>query len=267
VSGTGHFRGSGHRSQVEEHLGDRLAAFVDGELRDDTRERVQAHLVTCEQCRAEADAQRRLKDAVAGATQPALSAGLLARLQELPGAGPGGPGSGGPFDGGIFGGDLFGTGTGRERGDTSTTAAERMEGFRIHDLTRQASRGRRFAFAAAGAFSMAAIALGGALPLDAAVEGPGPGDAPAGTAATPVTMGGAHSAGRRQPGLMDAPLAGATPVAAHRPAGLPSPEVLPDVLRFTPVPTPEALVAYSVTPTPLPLLGPTMPPTLGNPAR
>jgi hypothetical protein len=35
---------------------------------------------------------------------------------------------------------------------------------------RSASRGRRFAFAAAGAVSLAAIALGGALPLNAAVD-------------------------------------------------------------------------------------------------
>lgn len=58
-------------------------------------------------------------------------------------------------------------------------------GFRIHEVgrdgERSAWRGRRFAFAAASAVSLAAIALGGALPTDAGTETPtraeGPGSA------------------------------------------------------------------------------------------
>jgi hypothetical protein len=84
---------------AEQHLGDRLAAFVDGELTDDSRDRVLAHLATCPQCKTAAAEQRRMKSVIAQSELPAISAGLLARLQGLPGMGadtglPGG--SGGP---------------------------------------------------------------------------------------------------------------------------------------------------------------------------
>ena len=86
---------------AEQHLGDRLAALVDGELNHDARERVLSHLATCAKCKAEADAQRRLKSVFAQAAPPPPSEGFLARLQGLPGgpAGPGGDddGSGGPL--------------------------------------------------------------------------------------------------------------------------------------------------------------------------
>ncbi|MFI9719092.1 zf-HC2 domain-containing protein [Streptomyces sp. NPDC052396] len=162
--------GSGGQSPAEQHLGDRLAALVDGELGHDTRERVLAHLATCWKCKAEADAQRRLKSVFAEAAPPPLSEGLLARLQGLPGAGlggeddePGGPDSGGRGKG-VFGvraeayALLPAPGRARDRG------------FRIHEVGR--SRGRRFAFAAAGAVSIAAFALVGAQPLETAVEAP-----------------------------------------------------------------------------------------------
>ncbi|MFF9901752.1 anti-sigma factor family protein, partial [Streptomyces longispororuber] len=59
---------SGSRpTPVEQHLGDRLAALVDGELGHEARERVLAHLATCCKCKAEADAQRRLKSVFATA--------------------------------------------------------------------------------------------------------------------------------------------------------------------------------------------------------
>jgi anti-sigma factor RsiW len=75
---------------AEQHLGDRLAAFVDGELTDDSRDRVLAHLATCAQCKAAATEQRRLKSVIAESGLPAISAGLLARLQSLPVMGGGG---------------------------------------------------------------------------------------------------------------------------------------------------------------------------------
>lgn len=200
---------------AEQHLGDRLAAFVDGELAGDSRDRVVAHLATCPQCKAAAAEQRRLKSVIAGSDLPAISAALLARLQGLPGMdhtdGPAGPpdagdGTGsrrrGPFDGGLLdaglpGPDLSpeGSGAGRREQfaflgpapDLLAAAADpaaalaagdsRSRGFRIHDST---SRGRRFAFAAAGAVSLAAIALGSALPMEAAVDGGSrPDDGPA----------------------------------------------------------------------------------------
>ncbi|MFE9456916.1 zf-HC2 domain-containing protein [Streptomyces californicus] len=184
---------------AEAHLGDRLAALVDGELKHDARERVLAHLATCAKCKAEADAQRRLKSAFAMSASPSPSEGFLARLQGLPG-GPGGdgPGPGAPFGGGgPFAEEFFPglrpTGSGTRaapapspldgfgyvpaaHGSTAVLPGGPASGsvFRIHEVARDADRspwrGRRFAFAAAGAVSLAAIALGGTLPLDSGPE-------------------------------------------------------------------------------------------------
>ncbi len=167
---------SGIPSPAEQHLGDRLAALVDGELGHDMRERVLAHLATCCRCKAEADAQRRLKSVFAETAPPPPSEGLLARLQGLPGGddGPGDLGKGGRtgrFGDGVFGMSPEGFGYAPSGPHRSVLpGGDRGRGFRIHDMgaaERSASRGRRFAFAAAGAVSLAAIALGGALPLNA----------------------------------------------------------------------------------------------------
>ncbi|MFI8994567.1 zf-HC2 domain-containing protein [Streptomyces sp. NPDC053542] len=200
--------GTGGQSPAEQHLGDRLAALVDGELGHDQRERVLAHLATCGKCKAEADAQRELKNVFAEMAPPGPSDGLLARLQGLPGGDPGAPaarlGEGGLGRGGFGRGGLDGGGFGRgglsfgyapsgahavpgmlperpERGFPQR-AAER--GFPVHGRggARPAAAAgagaapgvgsprRRFAFAAAGAVSLAAFALSGALPLEAAVD-------------------------------------------------------------------------------------------------
>ncbi|MFP8907579.1 anti-sigma factor family protein [Streptomyces atacamensis] len=145
---------------AEQHLGDRLAALVDGELGHETRERVLAHLATCHTCKAEADAQRRLKSVFADAAPPPPSEGLLARLQGLPGglADDPGRGRGGPPDSSASPWDFKYLPAG------SVLTSDR--GFRIHrahETDRPSSRGRRFAFAAAGAVSLAAFAIGGAL--------------------------------------------------------------------------------------------------------
>ncbi|WP_430625708.1 anti-sigma factor family protein [Streptomyces sp. NBC_01264] len=161
-------------SPAEHHLGDRLAALVDGELSHDARERVLAHLATCARCKAEADAQRRLKTMFVESAPPPLSAGLLARLQGLPGGGPEGPtgpsGPAGPF-GPSAGADPFPS----FGYAPAAAAAPPQQGFRIHEVGRQR---RRFAFVAAGAVSLAAIALGGSLPMEA-VEPNARGEAPA----------------------------------------------------------------------------------------
>jgi anti-sigma factor RsiW len=165
---------------AEQHLGDRLSALVDGELGHDARERVLAHVATCPKCKAEVDAQRRLKNVFAQAAPPAPSESFLARLQGLPGGGDtedgGSPlaGLSGGF-GAASGSGVFGTKRGERfefdyvpaRSHASVLApSSQGRGFRIHDVSRQesersASRGMRFAFAAAGAVSLAAIALGG----------------------------------------------------------------------------------------------------------
>ncbi|MFJ4620593.1 anti-sigma factor family protein [Streptomyces sp. NPDC088812] len=165
---------------AEQHLGDRLSALVDGELGHDTRERVLAHLATCPKCKAEVDAQRRLKNVFAEVAPPAPSESFLARLQGLPGGGDtdgGGMPLGGGFEdrfgsrpaaSGIFGvtaaDEPFGFGyvPAREHGAVLAPPSER--GFRIHPVGRgdtERSRSMRFAFVAAGAVSLAAIALGG----------------------------------------------------------------------------------------------------------
>ncbi|MFF0010181.1 anti-sigma factor family protein [Streptomyces sp. NPDC005374] len=171
----------GEGSLADQHLGDRLAALVDGELGHATRERVLAHLATCPKCKAEADAQRRLKNVFAEAAPPPPSESFLARLQGLPGGDPE-DGDSSPFGGGGLTGGLSGR---PGAGVFGVRRGERFEfdyvparphaavlppsvgrGFRIHDVSRHeaersASRGMRFAFVAAGAVSLAAIALGG----------------------------------------------------------------------------------------------------------
>ncbi|MEO3750240.1 zf-HC2 domain-containing protein [Streptomyces sp. B6B3] len=151
---------------ADQHLGESLAALIDGELSHDRRDRVLAHLATCPSCKAEADAQRRLKSVFAQSPLPALSAGLLARLQGLPatdGAGPAlddgpdeeppGPDFG-PLPGGRGRESLLGP---------PVIGGER--GFRIHEpgAAVRLHRGHRLAFAAAGAVSLAAFAIGGAM--------------------------------------------------------------------------------------------------------
>lgn len=158
---------------AEQHLGDRLAALVDGELSHDMRERVLAHLATCDECRAEADEQRRTKTvfAAAAAVAPAPPASLLARLQGLPGGDQGGgsnPFRGGADDLAVIAGQA-GPLDGPVLPPAERAGSGPSTGFRIHDFSRAARpsghRGRRFAFAAAGAFSMAAVAFG-VLPVD-----------------------------------------------------------------------------------------------------
>lgn len=206
MSGTG-------PTSADQHLGDRLAALVDGELKHDARDRVLAHLATCAKCKAEAAAQRRLKSVFAQSAPPSPSEGFLARLQGLPG-GPGGDddGRGRPLgDAGRFGDGVFPvmhpSGSRAEspadgsppatfgylptlHGSTAVMpAAPAGSVFRIHEVGREGDRspwrGRRIAFAAASAVSLAAIALGGALPTDSGTEIPTRAEGP-GSAVAPI---------------------------------------------------------------------------------
>ncbi|MEU3841928.1 zf-HC2 domain-containing protein [Streptomyces sp. NPDC028635] len=181
---------SGSRpNPAEQHLGDRLSALVDGELGHETRERVLAHVATCPKCKAEVDAQRRLKNVFAEVAPPPPSESFLARLQGLPGGddldggvSPFGGGGLGGFTGGFPGRSatpgVFGVkrgggapfdfdyapGRGPGHGHAAAVPVPTEQGFRIHPVSRgeaAPSRGLRFAFVAAGAVSLAAIALGG----------------------------------------------------------------------------------------------------------
>ncbi|GGQ51629.1 anti-sigma factor family protein [Streptomyces flaveolus] len=189
---------------AEQHLGDRLSALVDGELGHDARERVLAHVATCPKCKAEVDAQRRLKNVFAAAAPPAPSESFLARLQGLPGGGDG-DGHGSPLSGGRFSDPMpgmpgkFEFGYVPARPHSSLLASSSADrGFRIHDVSRHesertASRGMRFAFVAAGAVSLAAIALGGVTlgTPDTTTEARGSG---AGSNVTPLGTQGAGAA-------------------------------------------------------------------------
>jgi len=208
---------SGSRpTPAEQHLGDRLSALVDGELGHESRERVLAHLATCTKCKAEADAQRRLKNVFAEMAPPPPSESFLARLQGLPGGGGDTDGEEPPGGGlfaagiGVFGVKRDGPLDAFEFGyvpatphvaraltpSSSSSSRSAREGFRIHDVSRHdadrsASRGMRFAFVAAGAVSLAAIALGGVAtvaPGDTAAEARG------GTGVTPARTQGAGAA-------------------------------------------------------------------------
>ncbi|MEU2429533.1 zf-HC2 domain-containing protein [Streptomyces sp. NPDC007861] len=250
---------------AEQHLGDRLAALIDGELKHDVRDRVLAHLATCPKCKAEADAQRRLKSVFAATAPPPPSEGFLARLQGLPGGPPGGQpaadddSSSGPFGRGGLGRGRFGDGVfGMTAEDFGYVPARHGlpggapgSGFRIHDVGRAEAersvwRGRRFALTAASAVSFAAIALGGTLPLAA------PGDSAArgeqrGNNVTPmrsttpsaVSTGGdtgrrrGGAGGEQAMGALQQPLAQTQPPAAQPFAassllpGVPSPLIRP----------------------------------------
>jgi anti-sigma factor RsiW len=62
------------------HLGDRLSAFVDGELDHVARERVLIHLARCADCRQSVVAERRTKTRLTAAGGPDLPPDLAAKL-------------------------------------------------------------------------------------------------------------------------------------------------------------------------------------------
>ncbi|MGP3967999.1 anti-sigma factor family protein [Streptomyces sp. 6N223] len=181
---------------ADQHLGESLAALIDGELSHDSRDRVLAHLATCPSCKDEADAQRRLKSVFATSPLPAPPAGLLARLQGLPATNgePDPPGSSrrdeprdreeppGPKPGSLPGG---------RRGASwlGPPIIGGVRGFRIHEpgAAGRTHRGHRLAFAAAGAVSLAAFAIGGAM------TSPGATGAGAASGGSTVAAGGGAS--------------------------------------------------------------------------
>ncbi|TCO34350.1 putative zinc finger protein [Kribbella steppae] len=63
-----------------QHPLDKLSAVVDGALDHDSRDRVLSHLVSCDTCRSEVDAQRRLKARIAALESPEPSTDLMQRL-------------------------------------------------------------------------------------------------------------------------------------------------------------------------------------------
>ncbi|MET8626058.1 zf-HC2 domain-containing protein [Kitasatospora sp. NPDC004669] len=226
----------------EHHLGDRLSAFLDGELGHDSRERVQAHLATCPQCKAEADEGRAVKHLLTRTDTPGPSTSLMARLMavgnlpedaptdggwpgdrgrrdddDLPGGGVAatgtlggsrltggsfGRGAGASFGAGALGADTpvpgvdpraFGRGSvlrplmGRRTGHPESADRTAARPQPAAAAIRPSARGRRLVFAAAGAFSVAAVTLGG-------VGGLAQGEDQHGTTVSPI--GGSGTTGR-----------------------------------------------------------------------
>lgn len=76
---------------MSDHLGDRAAALVDGELGDHARDRALVHLAHCLDCRGEVEEQRRLKNALQLEVPAPLAERMSALLREAgppPGSGP-----------------------------------------------------------------------------------------------------------------------------------------------------------------------------------
>jgi len=79
-------RGEGRLLTITElHLAaEAVVAHVDGELAPVPRDRANAHLAGCAECRAAVAEQRRAKATLTVAVGPAPSADLLARLRDIP---------------------------------------------------------------------------------------------------------------------------------------------------------------------------------------
>jgi anti-sigma factor RsiW len=71
------------------HLGDRVSAYVDGQLPISHTERVTAHLATCSDCREAVERERSIKTALTGMFEPAPKAEFMIALMAL--GGPTGP--------------------------------------------------------------------------------------------------------------------------------------------------------------------------------
>ena len=65
------------------HLGNRLAAYVDGELPRVTRELISAHLMMCAGCREAVEEESRIKHGLTGLGTPGPSANLLGALLSM----------------------------------------------------------------------------------------------------------------------------------------------------------------------------------------
>ena len=64
-------------------LGDLTAALADNELSHDARDRALAHIMRCDPCRQEVDAQRRVKALLANQPVPEVTVSLTVRLLDV----------------------------------------------------------------------------------------------------------------------------------------------------------------------------------------
>jgi len=183
------------------HLGDRIAALVDGELGHQERDRALAHVAHCARCRQELDEQRSVRALLAGSAAPAPSAETVEALLSL--ATPGGPlpprartMPQGPIVPELPPPGRFGRSAPRGSRDPQR-AANRTDSRRPGDAAvrrqRSAGRGR---LAAASVLSVAGLVLGTAFVAGGADSGGGPVVPPVaqltvehGRTATAVTVG------------------------------------------------------------------------------
>ncbi len=137
------------------HLGDRIAALVDGELDHRARDRALSHIAHCSQCRAQVELQRSVKDLLATTPSPGPSRTAVDGLLSL--AAPGGPlpPRARTMPQGPVVPDLPPPGRRRPRGRLDARADSRRPGDR-----HPTSRARRARVVTAGALSVAGLVLG-----------------------------------------------------------------------------------------------------------
>lgn len=140
------------------HLGDRLTALIDGELDHGTRDRMLGHLAQCAECRAEADAERRVKARLGTMAAPQVPVELMLGLLSLDtDRGVGAPGGMPGADGGAPGGSgtpaPFSFQTVPIRPPAAPAAGRPTDG-------RAPVRPQRLRAAAIGAVSLAALGTG-----------------------------------------------------------------------------------------------------------
>ena len=186
------------------HLGDRIAALVDGELGHQDRDRALAHVAHCARCRQELDEQRAVRALLARSAAPAPSAETVEALLSL--ATPGGPlpprartMPQGPLVPELPPPGRFGrTGPRGSRGSReSRRAADRADSRRPGDAAARRERSaRRGRLVAASALSVAGLVLSTAFVAGGAESGGGPVAPPVaqltvehGRTATAVTVG------------------------------------------------------------------------------
>lgn len=144
------------------HLGELVAALVDGALDGNTRDRALAHVAGCAPCRGEVDDQRRIKDRLRRLDAPELAADLTERLRAVAGSSDvaGTPDAGSP-GAHLVSGSAHRSGTARLR-PAATGSARRPGGTARPPLasrrpSRPSGAGRRTRRVAGG---VTALALG-----------------------------------------------------------------------------------------------------------
>jgi anti-sigma factor RsiW len=66
------------------HLGEGIAAYVDGQLSPEAASKAEAHFARCERCRRSLEQQQALKARIGGSANPPPPPTLLASLEDVP---------------------------------------------------------------------------------------------------------------------------------------------------------------------------------------